>query len=124
MVQPRLKVEDTPDGITLVSFPDGMMLDTATIQNLGEQLFHLVDKDGRKKIILDFSHIRFMSSQALGVLLTLFRRAQKQSAQVVITHLRKELMRVFQITNLDKMLQFCDANNDAIVHLGGTPPPA
>lgn len=122
MLQPRIRIEDTPDGISVVAFPDGMMLDTATVQAIGDQLYQIVERDAKKKIVLDFTHIRFMSSQALGVLLTLQRRAQKQSARIVISNLRKELFRVFQITNLDKMLQFSDNTSDAIVALGGTPP--
>src|SRR5215470_7102310 len=79
MTQPprrkRLEVEDIGD-ITVVNFVDKKILDEQNIQIIGEQLFSLVDELGRKKILLNFSNVEFLSSAALGKLITLNRKLQ------------------------------------------------
>ena len=72
MAQPRrrrLEVEDIGD-ITVVNFVDKKILDEQNIQVIGEQLFSLVDELGRNKILLNFKNVEFLSSAALGKLIT------------------------------------------------------
>ena len=47
----RLEVEEIGD-VTVVNFVDRKILDEQNIQIIGEQLFELVDVQGRKKICL------------------------------------------------------------------------
>ena len=71
----RLEVEDIGD-ITVVNFVDKKILDEQNIQVIGEQLFSLVDELGRRKILLNFKNVEFLSSAALGKLITLNRKLQ------------------------------------------------
>ena len=68
----RLEVEDIGD-VTVVNFTDKKILDEQNIQVIGEQLFSLVDELGRRKILLNFGNVEFLSSAALGKLITLNR---------------------------------------------------
>ena len=113
-------VVDT-DGVSVVNIPNGCMLDGEAIQAVGATLFDLVDKDSKKKLLLDFGDIRFMSSQILGVLLTLRRKAERGGATIVLTGIREQLMRVFEITNLDTMFNFFDRREEGLAHFGCTP---
>ena len=117
---PSLSVEDT-DGVTVVNIPNGCMLDGEAIQAVGTKLFDLVDKDSKKNLLLDFADIRFMSSQALGVLLTLRRKAEKGGATIVLTGIREQLMKIFEITNLDTMFSFFDSRDEGLAHFGSAP---
>ena len=67
--QRRLDIEEI-GGVTVARFVDKKILDETNIQNIGNQLFALVDEDGRKKIVLDFSIVEYLSSAALGKLIT------------------------------------------------------
>ncbi len=117
---PSLSVVDT-DGVSVVNIPNGCMLDGEAIQAVGTKLFDLLDKDSKKKLLLDFADIRFMSSQALGVLLTLRRKAEQGGATIVLTGIREQLMRVFEITNLDTMFNFFDSREEGLAHFGCGP---
>ena len=55
--------------ITVVTFNDSKILNEQEIQELGQELYDLVEKDGRKKIILNFGAVEFLSSAALGKLI-------------------------------------------------------
>ncbi|MBL8797300.1 MAG: STAS domain-containing protein, partial [Planctomycetia bacterium] len=69
----RLEVEDVGD-VTVVNFTDRKILDEQNIQLIGEQLFSLVDESGRKKILLNFGNVEYLSSAALGKLITLNKK--------------------------------------------------
>jgi len=107
---------DTADGVTLVGFRDASILDMNTIQRVSRELYRLVEAGDRPSVVLDFSGVRFLSSQALGVLLTLRRKADAASVRVVLVGLRPELARVFRIANLDKLFVFFDTREAAIAH--------
>ena len=66
----RLDVEDVGD-ITVASFIDKKILDETNIQVIGNQLFSVVEDDGCRKVILDFTNVEYLSSAALGKLLSL-----------------------------------------------------
>ena len=121
MAATALNVEEV-GGVTVVGFRDAAMLDAVTIQRVSRELYDVVEGQGRRKVVLAFKEVRFLASQALGVLLTLRRKAEAVGAKVVICGLRPELARVFHITNLDRMFDFLDTRDEAITKLGGTPP--
>ena len=102
----------------MVGFTANAILDTLHIQQMGDELYELVDKQSRRKIVLDFADVKFLSSQALGVLLTMRRKADQVKGNVVITGLRKELQKVFTITNLEKLFTFYPDKEAALSDFG------
>jgi hypothetical protein len=52
------------------------ILEEAGIQELGSELFALVELDTRKSIRLNFTGVEFLSSAALGKLITLDRKTK------------------------------------------------
>ncbi|MCZ2341611.1 MAG: STAS domain-containing protein [Bacteroidales bacterium] len=105
MTQPRqrLVVEDIGD-ITVVNFVDKKILDEPNIQLIGDDLLRLVDELGRRKILLNFANVQYLSSSALGKLIRLHQRLHSISGKLVLCGISKDLYDVFTITKLDKML--------------------
>src|SRR5215472_11443934 len=105
MSQPRrrrLEVEDLGD-VTVVSFTDRKILDEQNIQIIGDQLFSLVDESGRKKLLLNFGNVEYMSSAALGKLITLNKKVQSSGGRLVLCNIDPQIREVFEITKLDKL---------------------
>ncbi|MFM7135668.1 MAG: anti-sigma factor antagonist, partial [Planctomycetota bacterium] len=65
MATQRIHVTKTGD-VSVVTFRDRKILDEVAIQELGTELFALVELDNRKAILLDFEGVEFLSSAALG----------------------------------------------------------
>ena len=120
MAESCLRVEQA-HGVSVVSFHDNAMLDTLTIQRIGRELYEVVEQPKSRRVLIDFQNIRFLSSQALGVLLTLRHKAEKSGVEVVFAGLRPELAKVFTLTKLDKMFQFFPAREAALRHFGVSP---
>jgi anti-sigma B factor antagonist len=100
--------------VTVVSFQNISVLDSANIESLGRSLLELVEKRDTRKLVLEFSAVRFMSSQALGVLLQLKKALEPVHGKIVIAGIRPELHKVFKITNLHKMFVFHDDLDKAL----------
>jgi anti-sigma B factor antagonist len=100
----RLEVEDVGD-VAVVNFVDKKILDEQNIQMIGDDLNRLVDELGRRKILLNFQNVDFMSSAALGKLISLHRKLQAVQGQLVLCKIAKDILDVFKITKLDKLLK-------------------
>jgi anti-sigma B factor antagonist len=100
----RLELEEVGE-VTVVSFVDKKILDEQNIQIIGEQLFDLVDNQGKKKILLNFGNVEFLSSAALGKLITLNKKVQTSGGKLGMCKIAKEIMEVFLITKLDKLFK-------------------
>jgi len=115
----RLLIQPLRD-VTVVNFADASILDAQQVQQIGDELYELVDKQARRKIILDFENVRFLSSSALGVLITLRRKSDQIKGKVVLCNLRDDLRKVFKITNLERMFEFYDSEEKALGVFGVT----
>jgi len=115
----RLLIHPIRD-VVIVNFQDASILDTAQIERIGEELYDLVENKARRKLVLDLTKVQFLSSSALGILITLRKKATAIKGEVVICGLRKELMKVFEITSLTKMFTFVTNEEKALAHFGMT----
>ncbi len=100
--------------VTVVSFQNVTVLDSANIEKLGQNLMDLVQKNDVRKIVLEFTAVRFMSSQALGVLLQLKKALDPLKGRIIIVGIRPDLAKVFKITNLHKLFTFHDELDKAL----------
>jgi len=109
----RLEVSEVGD-VTIVRFVDRKILDEASIQEMGQELFQLVEQDKRDKILLNFSKVDFLSSAALGKLITLDKKVKAHSGKLKLCNIRPEIYEVFAITRLNKLFDIKDDEADAL----------
>lgn len=100
--------------VTVVTFVDTKIIDEAEIQELGQELYDLVERDERKKIVLNFSNVEFLSSAALGKLIGFDKRVKQHSAELILSNIRPEIYEVFAITKLTKLFEIKDDEADAL----------
>jgi anti-sigma B factor antagonist len=98
----RLEVEDIGD-VTVVNFTDKKILDEQNIQIIGEQLFRLVDELGRTKLLLNFGNVEYLSSAALGKLITLNRKVNGTGGKLILCSIAPQIEEVFEITKLNRV---------------------
>ncbi|MGA2265161.1 MAG: STAS domain-containing protein [Phycisphaerae bacterium] len=104
-------------GVTSVNFQLNSIVEADVVQSISESLYELVDRQALRKIMLDFSDVKFMSSQMVGVLVSLHNRARAIKGRVVLYAMKPELRRVFQIMNLHKILEFAENEDEALTKL-------
>ena len=109
----RVQVNQVGD-VTVVRFVDRKILDEANIQEMGQEMFHLVEADNRKKLLLNFSSVEFLSSAALGKLITLEKKVKAHSGKLKLSNIRPEIYEVFAITKLNKLFDIRNDEADAL----------
>jgi len=100
--------------VSVVKFLDKKILEEAGIQELGAELFALVELENRKTILLNFSGVEFLSSAALGKLITLDRKVKANKGRLKMSNIRPEIFEVFQVTKLNKVFDIRGEESEAI----------
>ena len=109
----RIDVSKLGD-VTIVKFVDRKILDEAGIQELGAELFSLVEHDNRRSILVNFDNVDFLYSAALGKLITLDRKVKSVQGRLKMCNIRPEILEVFQITKLNKVFDIRGEEAEAI----------
>jgi anti-sigma B factor antagonist len=109
----RIDVSKTGD-VSVVTFTDQKILDETAIQELGTELFGLVEIDNRKAILLDFTGVEFLSSAALGKLITFDRKLKTAKGRVKMCGLVPGILEVFQVTKLNKVFDIRADRGEAL----------
>ena len=100
--------------VTVVPLRRPKILDEANIQELGTELFKLVEQEKRKNLLLNFSNVEFLSSAALGKLITLDKKVKANGGRLKLSNIRPEIYEVFAITKLNKLFDIKDDEADAL----------
>lgn len=101
-------------GITVVRFVERKILEAAHIQELGEELQHVVEHDGKPDLLLDFDKVEFLSSAALNKLIILDKKVKAKSGQLKFCNLMPEIREVFVITRLNQLFDIAETREKAL----------
>ena len=88
--------------VTVVAFSQPKFLDDGDIQQMGDELFQVVDS-GVEKIMLDMSTVQFLSSAALNRLIMLHKRVKTTGAALRMVSVTPEIEKIFAITRLNTL---------------------
>jgi anti-sigma B factor antagonist len=105
------------DDITVAKIVDRKIVDDADIQELGQELFELVEGEQVRKLVLNFSQVGFLSSAALGRLLILHKKARQNNSCIILTGLQPTILEVFVLTRLNELFVIKDTDAEAIQSL-------
>ena len=114
MAAPRhLEVSEVGE-VTVVRLTDRKVVDETNIQELGRELFSLVEEEQRKNLLLNFEAVGFLSSSALGKLITLDKKVKAHGGKLRLSNIRPEIYEVFAITKLNKLFEIKDNEAEAL----------
>ena len=102
------------DGVTVVSFMETKIVQDESIQEMGDQLYSLVEDEGHKQLLLNFGNVQFLSSAALGKLINLKKKVGAVKGKLKLCCIHKDLFEVFRITRLDQVFEIYDEEQEAL----------
>ena len=109
----RLRVSDH-DGVIRIEFVDRNILDEANIQQIGDEIGHIIDEHSQPKILISFDNVDHLSSAALGTLITINNKIRGKDGQLRLANIDKQIYEVFVITKLNKLFEIHDATEQAL----------
>ncbi len=101
-------------GVSIVRFVDKKIVDSGTIEQLGEELIALVTVEKKNMLLLNFDSVEFMSSAALNKLISLNKKVKDAAGRLKLACLRPEIEEVFRITRLDRVFDLRKTQEDAL----------
>ena len=102
---------ETMGPITVGKIDSVSMLDTMNVTDFGNAVLEYTKDKPALNLLLDFSHVGYMSSAALTELLRVNEAMRSAGGSVRLCGLSKDIRKVFQITNLEKLF---------VIHEGDT----
>jgi anti-sigma B factor antagonist len=100
---------------TVVEFKVPSLMDPLELEQVGQALYRLVDEEDRRWLILDFEKVQYLSSQAIGIVLTLNKKlAGLKNSKFVLCGVGPKLMELIKITRLDKVLTIKPSQREAL----------
>ncbi|MEN6383574.1 MAG: STAS domain-containing protein [Phycisphaerales bacterium] len=94
------------ENVTTISFNVASLTSGADMDTVTKQISDLITSQKPKNLIVDFTGVKFFSSQTLGILIDARKKMSALKAKMVISGINPQLHRVFKITNLDKLFSF------------------
>lgn len=104
--------------VTIVRFANANIMDDVVVGLIREHLFHLVDDEGRRLFVLNFSQVKSLASRMLGQLVALHNRLQEVGGRVVLCEATPFLHEFFETANLPGFLCIREGEADAVATLG------
>jgi len=100
--------------VKIVEFTVPQILDQLVIDRIQAELSGIIDKAGHPKMIISFEGVGGISSAMLGALITLNNKTKAMKGELRLAHIDPQLMTVFKITNLHKLLKIYKTTDDAL----------
>jgi anti-sigma B factor antagonist len=102
------------ENVAVVRFKDRKILDELIIQDLGQELFSLVEDEHYRNLLLNFTNVEFLSSAALGKLISLHKKVERAGGVLKLSNIRAEIYDVFKITRLNEKFDIRDEQEEAL----------
>jgi anti-sigma B factor antagonist len=109
----RLDVRQVGD-VTIVRFRDQSLTESRGIEEIAQELFHLVEGEDCQKLVVSLASVDCMSSAALGKLITLNRKATGRGGALKLSNMNADISLVFSVTQLDRLFDIEEDEDHAI----------
>ena len=100
--------------VAVVRCTDRKIIDPVTIQELGDELNALVEKEQRNHVLLNFSGVEFLSSAAFNKLIVLEKKIKTAGGKLLLCELKPEIFEIFAVTRLTQLFVIKRTEQEAL----------
>ena len=94
------------DGVAVITFLEtAAMMEGDKVEELGKELFGLIETKRYTKVLLNLYNAGYMSSAMLAQLVRLHRMMQKVKGKVRLCALRPPVMDAFKVSQFDRLFE-------------------
>ena len=77
-------------------------VDIYTTKDFKKQLYNIIE-NSNKNIKIDFKNLTYIDSSGLGILVGALKKLKKDNRELFLMNLKSNILKLFSITNLDKV---------------------
>ena len=89
-------------------------LDHHTVDELRQKVDNEIIKSSTKNVVFDFSHVNFMDSSGIGVIMGRYKNIQCLKGQLAVVCLKPQIKRIFEMSGLSKIIRIYDSLEQAL----------
>jgi len=97
------------DGVTVVDV-EGQLI----VGNRQELKQKVLEENGERKFVIDFSNTGYIDSSGLGVLVSLSKKIREQGGELRLASLNEDLRTLFELTKLDTLFKISDSKEESL----------
>ena len=98
----------------VIEFRTPSLMDPVQLDLIAKQLYHMVDAEDRRKVIMDFEKVQYLSSQAIGIVMNMNKKIMALKGKLILCGVGGKLMELVKITRLDKVLMIKPTQAEAV----------
>jgi anti-sigma B factor antagonist len=117
--EPKFAMEEEDVGATTRILAASGEIHVSTAPRFSERL-NAALADGKTALVLDFTHVEFIDSTGLSVLLNGLRRLTRRKGSLSLVCTNPTVLRLFEITRLDSTFDIVATREEALAHVGAT----
>lgn len=87
--------------VVVGQFSVSRLSDDQNIEQLGHDLFALVEQFDKRKVVLSMSNVEYLTSSVLGKLITMHRKMHRQQGRLVLCDLQPDVTEIMRISRLN-----------------------
>jgi anti-sigma B factor antagonist len=100
---PQVEREDIGD-VTVVRINVRMLMDDEKTEEVFGRIYPIIDDEGRRKLILNFSAIEYFASAAISKLVTLYRKVLSAGGKLALCNVASTVASILQMTHLSDVI--------------------
>jgi anti-anti-sigma factor len=113
-----LDIREVQD-VVVVTFKHSKILDQTVIGQIGEEFKGLsLQAAADRRLLLNLAKIEFMASAMIGQIMRLHKQCKQDKVDLKLCSISPNIMEVFRITTLDKLLNIYPTEEKAIEAFG------
>ena len=111
---PRYFEAAEQDGLVVVTFSVSHINDEENIEELGHEVFALVDQFGFRKVALSMANVEYITSSVVGKIITLHRKLHRLDGQLVVCDLTPGVHEILSASRLLTYFSVAETTADAL----------
>ncbi len=113
-MNPHFTVHPT-EKCSVIEFRSASLMDALILEEIATELYRLVDEEDRRKLVLDFEKVEYISSQAFGIIITLHKKlGALKNSKMVLCSVGPKIAELLKITRLDRVLTIKPTQREAV----------
>jgi anti-sigma B factor antagonist len=103
--------------VTIATFKLDRITEEDNIEQLGHELFSIVDQRGCRKLVVDMRNVEYITSSVIGKLISLHRKLHRVDGTLILCNLSRKLEEVLRTSRLIDYFQSEATVDDAVDRL-------
>ena len=101
-------------GAIVLGFNVQDLTEELNVEQLGHDMFQLVDQNNLDKLVLDLDGVRYLTSSVLGKFITLHRRLHRKNGKLVLSRPSEPVREILKQSRLLDYFNVRDSIPDAV----------